>query len=323
MKTFLKDTAVPSKIVLGTTSMGSNIPKVEAFGLLDAFMQAGGNFIDTAHVYSSWEPQGEGASERTIGEWLKGNGARDSMVIATKGGHPPLEAMDCPRCTYAEMSRDLNESLERLRIDRVDLYWVHRDDVRMPAGEIIDAMGRFVQEGRVRNIGASNWTKERIAEANAWASARGLPTFVASQPRWALADRVHEMPPPDNTLDADEPVRLWHETTGLAMTPFTAQAKGFFGAENVSWAKNGFQGPIPRGARYNAPANHRRLLRAMQLAEQKGVTAHQIALAYLMNQGFPVHPIIGTRNPGRIREAMAASTIQLSHEETDWLRGRL
>ncbi len=322
MKTFLKDTAAPSKIAFGTTSVGSNIPKKEAFGLLDAFVQAGGNFIDTAHVYSSWEPKGEGASERTIGEWLKENGARASMVIATKGGHPPLDAMDRPRCTYTEMSRDLNESLERLQIECVDLYWVHRDDVRMPAGEIIDAMGRFVQEGRVKNIGASNWTHARIAEANAWASARGLPAFVASQPRWALADRVHEMPPPDNTLDADEATRVWHEKTGLAMTPFTAQAKGFFGAENVAWAKNGFPGPSPRGARYDAPVNHQRLQRAIQLAEQKGCTTHQIALAYLMNQRFPVHPIIGTRNPARIREAMAASVIRLSYEETERLRGK-
>ncbi|HPO16701.1 MAG TPA: aldo/keto reductase [Candidatus Hydrogenedentes bacterium] len=321
MSVFLKNTVAPSMIVMGTVSFGSTISKADTFALLDVFAETGGNFIDTAHVYSAWEPEGEGASERTIGEWLRVHGARGSVVLATKGGHPPLHRMDRPRCTYEEMNQDLNESLERLGVDCVDLYWAHRDDPRMSAGEIIDTMARFVQDGRARNIGASNWTKERIIEANAWAAAQGLPTFVANQPRWALADRVGEMPPPDNTLDADVATQKWHEDTGMAMTPFTSQAKGFFGEKNVAWARNGFQGPIPRGDRYDAPVNHQRLLRAIRMAEQKGCTAHQIALAYLMNQRFPVHPIIGTRNPDRIREAMAASGIRLSEMECDWLRG--
>jgi aryl-alcohol dehydrogenase-like predicted oxidoreductase len=305
----------PFAICLGTVSFGSNIDRAQSFALLDAYAEAGGNFIDTAHVYSSWEPNGEGASERSVGEWVRANGLRDRVIIATKGGHPPLDAMDHPRLSYADLDRDLNESLDRLGMDHVDLYWAHRDDAALPAGEIVEAFARLLRSGRARHWGVSNWTCERIDAANAYADAHHLPRIAASQPRWALADRVNELPPPDNTLDVDEATRRWHERTGMPMTPFTSQAKGWFGEENVAWAKGGFTGPAPRGSRYDGGGNRERLRRAIALAERKGCSAHQIALAYLMSQPFPVFPIVGTGKIEHLREALGAMNLRLTGDE--------
>lgn len=313
--TVWQDRIGPSRICLGTVSFGSDISRTDAFALLDRYAALGGNFIDTAHVYSLWEPEGEGASERTIGEWIRAHGARDSVVLATKGGHPPLDRMDAPRCSAKEFENDLSESLDRLGVDSVDLYWVHRDDPRRPAGEILEALAGCVRDGRVRLLGVSNWSVARILEANAYGQSHDLPLFCASQPRWALADRVNELPASDNTLDLDAAGVDWHRRTGFPLVPFTAQAKGYFGAENVAWAKNGFAGEPPRGSRYDGPANRLRLLSAMEMANNKGVTAHQIALAYLLNQPVAVYPIIGTRDVHHLGEALAAMTIRLSPEE--------
>ena len=320
MKYAFDSTISPSRISLGTVSIGSDIPPRESFALFDAYTAAGGNFIDTAHLYSIWEENGEGASERTIGEWLRVHGARKDLFLATKGAHPHRDTMHIPRCAPEEIEQDLNESLERLGVDSVDLYFLHRDDPSLPAGDLIETLAAFHRDGRIKNAGVSNWSTARIDEANAYAAQHHLPPLVANQPRWALADRVHEMPPSDNTLDLDEPMRQWHERTGLILTPFTAQAKGFFGADNAAWAKAGFNGPAPRGARYDGPQNRRRLTRAIQLAEEHACTPNQIALAYLLSQPFPVYPIIGTHNPAHVIEALGAADIRLTPKSCATLR---
>jgi aryl-alcohol dehydrogenase-like predicted oxidoreductase len=116
--TFTELTPAPSKISLGTCSFGSNIPDDQAFRIFDAHFEAGGNFIDTAHVYSAREENGDGAAERCTGAWLWKNGVRDKIVISTKGGHPPLSGFTIGRCSYEELDSDLNESLDRLGVDQ-------------------------------------------------------------------------------------------------------------------------------------------------------------------------------------------------------------
>ncbi len=312
---FLPGCARPSAIGLGTVSLGSGLPERESFALLDCYFAAGGNLLDTAHVYSAWEAGGEGASERTLGRWIRANGIRNEVVVASKGGHPPLDAYDRPRCRPGELALDLEESLERLGITTIDLYFAHRDDLNVPVDEIVGALAGFVAAGRVKHYGLSNWTVDRMRAALACAREAGLPPPVASQPRWALAQRVRPMPPPDRTLDVDDATVAWHVKTGMAMTPFTAQAKGFFGEENAAWARNGFQGEAPRGGRYDREDNRARLVAAMAIATRRGRTANQVALAYLMGHPFPVHPTIGTANPEHLGEAMGAVEVALSPGE--------
>jgi aryl-alcohol dehydrogenase-like predicted oxidoreductase len=203
-------------------------------------------------------------------------------------------------------------------MDRVDIYWLHRDDPSRDVSEIMETLAGFVASGRVGALGASNWTPARIEEANRWAESQGLPGFAANQPGWAFA-RFPSDAPVANMRYMDDATLAWHRRTGLPAVPYSSQANGYFGAENVHWARNGFAGPPPRAESYDAPSNRARLLRAVELAERKGCTANQVAVAYLLSQPFPVHPIIGTTDPDHLEEAMGAPDIALSAGECAWL----
>ncbi len=321
MGTLFGSLAAPSRLCLGTAGLGSSIDKHDSFQVLDAFFEHGGSFIDTAHVYAAWLPRGAGASERTVGEWIRSTGVRDQIVLATKGGHPPLEDMSRGRCGPEDLERDLEESLARLGLEGVDLYWLHRDDARRSVDDIVETLARFQQDGRINAYGGSNWTWERLAEAIAYARRRGLPTMAASQPGWALADRREDTKPYPCMLYLDEATRQRHIEASFPIVAYSAQATGWFGAENAAWARKGFAGHAPRGGdAYDTPENRQRLLRAIALAQRHDCTANQVALAYLLNQPFPVFPIIGTSRSEHVVEACEALDVVLTHEECEFLR---
>lgn len=309
-----------SRICLGTGSFGAGISEDDSFAVLDAYAQAGGNFLDTAHIYAAWVEGGWGASERTIGKWLAMRGNRGRMIIATKGGHPPLDALDQGRCSREALHRDLSESLERLGVDFVDLYWLHRDDPGRPVEEIVDILAELAAEGHIGAYGASNWTRPRIEAANRYAQTRGAAPFVASQPGWSLAERpAHSIPVPGMRY-LDEEERRWHEETQFPVVAYTSQAQGYFSESNVAWARSGFPGDPPHGREYDSPDNRRRLQAAAELARQKACTAVQIALAYILSQPFPAYAIVGTSKAERIPEIMEAEGITLSETRRAYLR---
>jgi aryl-alcohol dehydrogenase-like predicted oxidoreductase len=306
----------PSRICLGSVPFGSTATKDVSFAIMDAYFELGGNFIDTAHIYAAWVEGGVGASERTVGEWIRSRGVREKIVLGTKGGHPPIDAaVKVGRLSREDLNQDLSESLDRLGLERVDLYWLHFDEPTRPVGEIIESLATLAEDGRIRAYGASNWATERIEAANVYAREHSPPPFVASQPWFSLGAVANGPSATGPTSEADDPLRAWHVRTGLPMIPYSSQANGYFGAENVAWAKQGFAGEAPRAARFDSPANRRRLLGAMSLAETKGVTANQIAVAYLLSQPFPVYPIIGTTNAEHLRDAMGARNLRLTEEE--------
>ena len=317
---FLNTEVEPSRICLGTAVYGSGVSREQSFALLDAFAECGGTFVDTAHVYADWLPHGRGASERTVGEWIRANGMRDRVVLATKGGHPPLNNMELGACSREGLVSNLDESLERLGLDSVDLYWLHRDDPARGVGEIVDTLADFVQQGRIGAFGGSNWTWPRLMDANAYARATGVPGMVASQPGWALVDRAPGPVPVVNMYYLDEETRQEHVAAGFPLVAYTAQARGFFGEANVRWAKGGFHGIAPLAPEYDTETGRGRLSRAIELGEKKGHSANQIALAYILNQPFPAYAIIGTSKVETVREACAAETIALTERECDYLR---
>ncbi len=321
MTTFSNEKTGASRICLGTGRLGSEIDRKTSFAVLDAYVAAGGNFLDTAHIYAAWVPNGWGASERLLGEWLRAHGARREIVIGTKGAHPPMENMAQGRCTRRDIERDLDESLERLGVETIDIYWLHRDDPAQPAEAIVDALAAIAASGRIRAYGGSNWTVERLEAANQHAHEKGCAGMIANQPGWALANRAPGPAPVDGMLFLDAASHAWHMRSGLPVAAYSAQALGYFGASNAAWAKNGFCGPAPRGKDYDWEESRGRLRRAITLGEAYGATPNQIALAYLLAQPFPVYPIIGTGNPDRVREAMDALSITLRANECAFLTG--
>ncbi|MCJ7822094.1 MAG: aldo/keto reductase, partial [Armatimonadetes bacterium] len=265
MKSLFGTDVDPSRICLGSAVFGSEISRDRTFALLDAYFEAGGNFVDTANIYAAWLENGVGASERTIGEWLRARGVRDRIVLATKGAHPLIGAREkIGRCAKAQIEHDLSESLERLGLDCVDLYWLHYDEPTRPVGEIIEGLAKVLASGRIRSYGASNWATERIEAATTSAAEHGLPPFVASEPWWSLGAAAGGPQSDTPTTQDADPLRAWHIRTGLPMVPYSSQANGYFGAENAAWAKGGFGGAAPRAERFDSPANRRRLERAME-----------------------------------------------------------
>jgi aryl-alcohol dehydrogenase-like predicted oxidoreductase len=173
-----------SSVCLGTAELGTVVPRAEAFRLLDMFVDLGGNFLDTALVYANWIPGERSVSEKTLGAWMRARGNRDRIVVATKGAHPQLATMDVPRLSPAEIRADVEASLAHLQVNRIDLYYLHRDDALRPVGEIMGTLHELVQAGKLRYVGCSNWCADRIAAAQAYAQAHGFVGFVADQMLW-------------------------------------------------------------------------------------------------------------------------------------------
>jgi aryl-alcohol dehydrogenase-like predicted oxidoreductase len=311
----------PSAICLGTGDFGSGMPRDGAFAILDAFAEQGGNFADSAHVYAAWRPDGIGASERTLGAWVKSRGRRQDFIVGTKGAHPLLESMHISRMSPAEITQDLTESLDRLDSDYIDIYWLHRDAPEVPVGEILGVLNEHIAAGRIHEIGASNWSAARLQEAADYAAGHHLRSFCASQVGYSLAQVATGNPAAmPGTLYMDEPMWAFHQKTALPVVAFTSQAMGFFSGK---YAANGAGSETPKGQSvaqfYFSPANFTRLERAQALAARLGCTANQINLAYLMSQPFTVIPIVGSRSPEQIRASCAAVQVTLGPADVAWL----
>ncbi|WP_407542278.1 aldo/keto reductase (plasmid) [Deinococcus radiomollis] len=312
----------PSVLALGTVPVGSTLDQAESFALLDAYVAGGGTFIDTARVYSDWLPGERNSSEKTIGRWLaaRGSGLRDSLVLATKGGHPPMDDMRSGRLSNAEIRSDLEGSLRDLGVDHIDLYWLHRDDPSHPVEDIIDTFSGLVQAGQIRFYGASNWSPARIEAANRYAQAAGKPPFVANQMMWSLAEANPGSVTDDTLQEMDAATRELHRHTGLTALPYTSQALGFFGGR---YARNGELPAAPAASRVQRTffngANFGRLDRVNEVAARLDWTPNQVALAYLRAQSFPVFPIIGPRTLEQLSDSLAAGDLDLDAGTAAWL----
>jgi len=300
-----------SVLCLGTANYGSAYSRDESFALLDLFAEAGGNFLDTAHVYADWLPDGRGASERTVGEWLRTRGVRDGFTVATKGGHPRLETMERSRLRPEDLERDLTESLERLGTDRVDLYWLHRDDPAVPVGEILGALNGHMKAGQIGAIGASNWRPARLRAASEYAKAHGLTGFVASQIGWSLAVPNVTQGQWYDALHMDAEALEYYRTAGLKVIPFSPQAGGFFA--------HPYDTADAKYALYHNAQSAGRWERVRQVSERRGVSANAVALAYVLRHPCGGAAVIGPRTVEQLRDSMEAVGMDVSEEERRFL----
>jgi aryl-alcohol dehydrogenase-like predicted oxidoreductase len=304
----------PSTICLGTADMGSKIERNDAFAMLDAFVEQGGNFLDTASVYANWLPIERHSSEKTLGRWLKARNNRHRIIVGTKGAHPDLATMHIPRMSDAEILDDLNNSLKNLQTDYIDLYWLHRDDVRRPVGEIIETLNRQVAAGKIRYFGCSNWRVERIAAAQAYAAQHSLASFVANQMLWNLAVPDFEMISDKTIVMMDETLWHYHRETGLTAIPFSSQANGLFN----KWANSQQVRPGPQRI-YHSPENQLRFQRIQTLSTQTALSTSQVVLGYLLSQPFTTIPIVGCQTMAQLQDSLSANDIQLTAEQLAYL----
>lgn len=300
-----------SAICLGTPDFGSGINKDGSFRMMDAFYEQGGNFLDTAHVYGK-----DGMSEKTIGVWLKKRNLYDKVTVATKGGHPHLETMNISRLSPAEIISDLDDSLSRLGVDCIDIYYLHRDDINRPVGEILETLNEQVRKGKVRCIACSNWKAYRIREAQDYARKHGLQSFIISEILWSFGV-LNEGSIPDPTITVmDEEEKAFYEKTGMPVAPFTSQARGFFNKVDSgdmtklrSWEKSMF---------YNEHSL-KRLQRAKKLAEELRTSLTAIILAYLTSQRITTMPIVGCQTVDQLQDSLKAADLQLTGDMITFL----
>jgi len=259
--------------------------------------------LDTAAVY------GFGASEQTIGAWMRERSTRNRVYISTKGGHPAMPSWE-KRITEADIRADMEDSLRRLGTDHVDLYFLHRDDVDRPVSEIMPVLDRLVREGKTRYVGASNWTVARINEANAFARAEGLTEFSVSQIMWNAAC-INREGLYDQTLVAmDGTEYAGYVENRMPVMAYTAQAQGLFsliqkgGYDSLSEAMT---------ATYLNAATRRRAEIILSTAAETGLSPTALSLAYLLyDHRVEALPILGISKVERLTEA--AEAINLSEE---------
>lgn len=290
--------------------------------LLDKAMDLGINTFDTARVY--------GESESSLGRWIKERGNRDKIVLLSKGGHPDIRFNGTDpevlsrRITRADIRKDLDTTLLKLGVDELDIYLLHRDDPSVPAGEIAEWMDELVQEGKVRAVGGSNWTYQRIAEQRAYAIAHGLTPFTVSSPHFSLAKLCNDLYG-DNcvTITGEENVqaRQWYRENPVAVISYASLSQGFFSGRfhGDDYSRRAQVLDPMNLAAFGCEENFMRLKKAEQMAEEKGCTLSQLALAWCFTRGLDLFATVGSTHAERVMENYMALQIQLSREESDWL----
>jgi aryl-alcohol dehydrogenase-like predicted oxidoreductase len=301
-----------SALCHGVAEIGVRQAEIEAHRLLDAWVDHGGNSIDTARVYSDWIPGEKHRSERMVGDWLKATGLREQIVLVTKAGHPLFDGNWRVRLSPSELREDLEGSLETLGTDYIDVWFLHRDDESIPVEQIIDSCDAFVRDGRVKALGAANWTTSRIRKANDYASRTGKAGFVATQLFWNLGSRHYRgLEPTLRSMDDD--AEQLHEAANLVAMPYSSQAGGFFS----NWLEGDDTARLTaERSGYATKANLRIARLAGDIAQRNGVPVGAVVLAFLRAHPFDVVPIVGCGTPAHLADSIEALDFVLS--DADW-----
>ncbi len=292
-----------SRILLGTAYFGDGISKEDAFSLMDTFCELGGNHIDTARLYA------DGRAEEIVSAWLKSRKPSD-VIVSTKGGYPTPDEPNRVRIGAPELLEDLEKSLKALDRDCIDFYWLHRDDVNIPAGEVVELMNTLVKEGKIKAFGASNWTWRRIAEAQEYAEKHGLIPFSASQIRFNPAYVITER---EGLVGMDETEFPYYKKTSLPVVAYSSQAKGFFSkmAEAGESALN-----EKAKMRYLCEENLKRLEVIKELAQKyKSSIAAVICAALCSFEKPEAFAVVGCSRLSQLTDSMSGADITLTPDE--------
>ena len=321
-----------SRICLGTAGFGDKLDQEKSFEVLDAFIRAGGNFIDTANVYCKWLEGHGNCSEQIIGKWLKDRGAEGKVIVATKGAHYSFEDPGRSRVNREDIRADLDESCRTLGKDEIDFYWLHRDDPEKPVEEIVDILEELKKEGRIRYYGFSNYCTERLKQIEKCLRDRNLPGITAVSNQWSLAG----LNPGGNTNPDPTLVEFsgeefkWHCETGAASIPFSSTAMGFFpklqkmglscteAETDASWMQEKEKqianlSESMKKAYWNE-TNLRTYQKLLKLQKETGHSLQALSLAYFFHQPFQTVPVTGVSNLTQLKDAIDACEIDLAPE---------
>jgi aryl-alcohol dehydrogenase-like predicted oxidoreductase len=308
-----KRTLGQSGIEVPTLAFGGNIfgwtvDEAKSFKLLDAIVESGLNFIDTADGYSRWVPGNKGGeSETIIGRWMKERKARDKVVLATKVGMDMGGDKKGLKKSY--IFKAVEDSLTRLQTDRIDLYQSHIDDLETPQEETLSAYAQLIKEGKVRAIGASNFTAARLKEALDLSEAHGLPRYETLQPHYNLYDRV----------DFETNLEALCLTQAVGVIPYFSLASGFLSGKYRSeddMKKSARGGGIKK---YLNPKGYRILAALDEVAKEQRSTPASVALAWLMARPSITAPIASATSIEQVHALLEGTRIELTRANIETL----
>ncbi len=287
-------------LAFGGNVFGWTADETMSFRLLDAFVEEGFNLIDTADVYARWVQGLEGGeSETIIGKWLKRSGKRQSVIIATKVGKEM--GPDKKGLSRSYIFQAVEESLRRLQTDYIDLYQSHEDDTQTPLEETLDAFDRLIREGKVRAIGASNFSARRLSEALQVSEQNGYPRYQSLQPLFNLYDRA----------DYEKDLEPLCREKGLAVINYFPLASGFLTGKYRSEADLADRVRADIVKKYLNERGYRILETLDRVAQQHNVTPAQAALAWLIAQPTITAPIASASNLEQLNQLIKAATLEL------------
>lgn len=303
-----------STIGLGTVGAGLDWDHEAADRVFDAYLDNGGNVIDSARVYSDWVRPEIGRSERVIGDWLLKSGKRKEVILITKGGHPDMLAepldMHKNRLERHQMEYDLEQSLKTLRTDYIDIYFYHRDELSLPVSELIETMEQFKNEGKIRYYGCSNWTTARMKEADEYCREHNYRGFVANEALLNIGLK-HMKPLADDTLVTfDETMYEYHSnnTRNLAI-PYMSVCSGFFHLYLTAGPESVKNNP------YYTPQNVQLAEKLKDLMKKQDASITQVLLGFFAVQDFNCLPLYGPLNEKQIVDALKTMEINFTRDD--------
>ena len=302
-------------VSLGTVQYGTALADIDAHKQMDTFIELGGNLIDTAHVYGDWVSGVTGRSEKVIGKWLAKTKNRDKVLISTKGAHPPLDNIHQSRLQPEDMEKDLSESLDNLQTDRIDLYFLHRDDPSVPVRHILEWLEQQIHAGRIRAYGCSNWSLNRLTEAQQVAKNHQLSGFACNQILDSLADFDTSILEPSLMYHMDPAYREAHRITQLPVMAYMAAAKGFFEKSAAGLPINDQMKKM-----YDCPSNQALLLKIRDTLEQ-GFSVTDLVCQFILKQPYPAIAIAAFSKLEQMQAWMQAADAEVPDKLIQELTG--
>ncbi len=308
-----------SVLALGAMLFGSRTDEETSFAVLDRYVEAGGNFIDTSDNYAFWEDGGQGGqSEELLGRWRRSRGIGDEIVIATKLGARPLAPgtgfVDNPEGLSAKVIRESAErSRERLGVDKLDVLYAHIEDRSVPLQETVEGFAELVAEGTVGFLGVSNHATWRVERARALAAAAGLPGYELLQYQHSYLRPRTDLPSelfPDGSIGTVGPDLLSYlrAEPGLTLVAYSPLLAGAYTREDK---------PLP--ADYDHPGTPPRLAALRQVAKETGASVNQVVLAWQLGGPLPIVPLAGASSVAQLEENLAAVELELTAEQRQLL----
>jgi len=290
-------------LAFGGNVFGWSVDEKRSFELLDAFVDAGGNLIDTADVYPAWVPGNRGGeSETIIGKWLRRSGKRERVVLATKVGKWATQ----PGLSPVNIRQAVDGSLKRLQVDCIDLYLAHQDDASVPLADTLGAFARLIEAGKVRAIGASNFGAARFADALEASKRHGLPRYECLQPEYNLVRRA----------GYEKELEPLVRRENIGVISYYALASGFLSGKyrsSADLAKSSARGGAVK--RFLNPRGLQVLVALDAVAAAHGATPAQVALAWLIARPGLTAPIVSATSVAQLHELFGATSLQLSDNE--------